>query len=93
MLKRKKSTNFSHKEKVSMHLKFNCFIILKCNIKKIDQVISVDLSNLAKKDIDTLWSARVKARFLQEALVTLSEKSSTLIMRHNQVIYPVFRYL
>ena len=41
---------------------------LKVSIGKIDQVIKVVLNKLAKKDIERLPSAGVKARLMQEAL-------------------------
>ena len=39
---------------------------LNVSIDKIDQVITVVLSKLAKKNIKTLPSAKVKARLMQE---------------------------
>ena len=65
---------------------------LNVRIEKLDQVNSVVLSKLEKKNIETLRSAGVKGRFAREALITWSEKSSTMFMSHYQIIYLILSF-
>ena len=54
-------------------------------LTKIDQVIKVVLSKLAKKDIKRLPSAKVKARLMQEAQFLVQIKIAEAMLKWNSV--------
>ena len=66
-----------------------CFSISK---EKIDQVISLALHKLAKKDIERFWSAGIKASLINVKSPSYFKKWKilTLIMMQNQIVFSFF---
>ena len=66
-----------------------CFSISK---EKIDQVISLALHKLAKKDIERFWSAGIKASLINVKSPSYFKKWKilTLIMMQNQIVVSFF---
>ena len=66
-----------------------CFSISK---EKIDQVISLALHKLAKKDIERFWSAGIKASLINVKNPSYFKKWKilTLIMMQNQIVFSFF---
>ena len=61
---------------------FECVIpLFSLNIskEKIDQVISVPLRKLAKKNIAVFWSDSVKTKLIQETLATKKRKIFNIV--------------
>ena len=58
---------------------------LNVSIDKIDQVITVALSKLAKKNIKTLPSAKVKARLMQETQFLVQIKIAEAMLKWDSV--------
>ena len=66
-----------------------CFSISK---EKIDQVISLALHKLAKKDIERFWSAGIKASLINVKSPSYFKKWKILklIMMQNQIVFSFF---